>query len=406
MRGRPSETPAPSDPVIARVLRPFQQFIATEAASGVVLLMCTALALGWANSPWADSYHRVWESGLALGMGSVRWAMPVRHWVNDGLMTVFFFLVGLEIKREVLTGDLSNRRSATLPIAAALGGMLVPAALYSLVNFRGAGSAGWGVPMATDIAFALGILSLLGRRAPSSLRVFLAALAIADDLGAVLVIALFYSGALDWPALGGATGIFALLFGLNVAGVRRPVVWALLGIVLWAFVLRSGIHPTIAGVLLALSVPASSLLERFEHALKAPVAFVIMPIFALANAGVALGTGAGPASRSAIAWGVILGLVLGKPIGITLASYVAVRTGAADLPAGSSWAHIHGAAWLGGIGFTMSLFIAGLAFGPSPSLDIAKLGVLVASATAGVVGSALLWRASRAASGPAAGDRL
>ena len=434
----------PSAPLIDRVLRPFQQFIATEAASGIVLLAVTAAALGWANSPWAESYHHLWEIPFTIGMPGFGLTMSLHHWVNDGLMAVFFLLVGLEIKREVLVGDLSTRRSAALPVAAALGGMLVPAALYALLNAGGEGSAGWGVPMATDIAFALGILALLGSRVPTGLRVFLAALAIADDLGAVLVIALFYTGTLDWVALGGAAAVLAILFALNLSGARRTFTYALLGIVLWLFVLASGIHATIAGVLLALTVPASRLisedeflaraeaslaefraadepgttvltnrghqealhalehaaevaqapLQRMEHVLQRFVAFVIMPIFALANAGVALGGGASAASRSPVAWGIVLGLVLGKPIGITVASYLAVRARAADLPANVGWRHIHGAGWLGGIGFTMSLFVAGLAFSDSSTLDIAKIGVLFASVTAGLVGYFLLRRSA------------
>ncbi|MEO6526540.1 MAG: Na+/H+ antiporter NhaA [Gemmatimonadaceae bacterium] len=437
-----SELPAP--PFMERVLRPFQRFVATEAASGVVLLACTAVALTLANSPWAATYHHVWEIPFTIGMPGFGKTMSVHHWVNDGLMAVFFFLVGLEIKREVLVGDLSTRRSATLPVAAALGGMLVPAALYVLVNRGGAGGAGWSVPMATDIAFALGILALLGNRAPSGLRVFLAALAIADDLGAVVVIALFFTETLDFAALGGAAVVLAMLAALNAAGARRPFTYALLGIVLWLFVLASGIHATIAGVLLALTVPARTRisedvflaraeeslaefrasdepgttvltnrghqealqalesaadaaqapLQRMEHALHGIVAFVIMPVFALANAGVPFAGSAGAASRSPIAWGILIGLVLGKPIGIVLASYLAVRARAADLPANVGWRHIHGAGWLGGIGFTMSLFIAGLAFQDPAQLEIAKLGVLFASTCAGIVGYVLLRRLS------------
>ena len=430
----------PDAPLIERILRPFQQFIATTAASGIVLLLFTVAALAWANSPWADSYHHVWEIPLTIGTPGFGLTMSLHHWVNDGLMAVFFFLVGLEIKREVLVGDLSSRRSATLPVAAALGGMLVPAGFYLLLNFGGPGHPGWGVPMATDIAFALGILALLGNRVPTGLRVFLAALAIADDLGAVLVIAFFYTGALDWAAMGGAAVVLAMLVALNAAGARRPFTYALLGIALWVFVLASGIHATIAGVLLALTVPArrriseevflaraenalsefraadepgttvltnrghqealaalehaadaaQAPLQRMEHALHSVVAFVIMPIFALANAGVPLGGGAAAAARSPIAWGIVLGLVLGKPIGITLASYLAVRARAADLPANVGWRHLHGAAWLGGIGFTMSLFVAGLAFADVRVLDVAKIGVLVASTFAGLVGFAIL----------------
>jgi NhaA family Na+:H+ antiporter len=434
-------------PLIERVLGPFQRFFSTSAAGGLVLLAATAVALGWANSPWADAYHHLWEAPVTVGAPGFGLTLSLHHWVNDGLMAVFFFLVGLEIKREVLVGELASRRTAALPVAAALGGMIVPAGLYAALNAGGPGAAGWGVPMATDIAFALGILALLGDRVPSGLRVFLAALAIADDLGAVLVIAFFYTGALDWGALGGAAVVLAVLVGLNHAGARRPLTYALLGVGLWLFVLASGIHATIAGVLLALTVPArtrisedeflaraeASLadfraadepgttvltnhghqaalqelenaadaaqapLQRMEHALHGVVAFVIMPAFALANAGVPLGGGVATAARSPIAWGVVLGLALGKPLGITLASYLAVRAGAADLPSGVTWRHVHGAGWLGGIGFTMSLFVAGLAFADAAVLDIAKLGVFGASIIAGVVGYSLLRRGAQPA---------
>jgi NhaA family Na+:H+ antiporter len=328
--------------------------------------------------------------------------------------------------------------------------MVVPALLYAALNAGGPGSAGWGVPMATDIAFALGILALLGDRVPAGLRVFLAALAIADDLGAVLVIAFFYTGALDWGAMGGAAVVLAVLVGLNRAGARRPLTYALLGVGLWLFVLASGIHATIAGVLLALTVPArtrideeeflaradASLadfraadepgttvltnhghqaalqaienaadaaqapLQRMEHALHGLVAFLVMPIFALANAGVALGGGATSAAASPIAWGIVLGLAVGKPLGITLASWLAVRAGAADLPTGVAWRHVHGAGWLGGIGFTMSLFVAGLAFSDAATLDVAKLGVFAASIIAGLTGYGLLRGAVRRAAAP------
>ena len=436
-------------PLIERVLGPFQRFFSTSAAGGLVLLAATAVALVWANSPWADAYHHLWETPVTVGAPGFGLTLSLHAWVNDGLMAVFFFLVGLEIKREVFVGELASRRSATLPVAAALGGMVVPALLYSALNAGGPGAAGWGVPMATDIAFALGILALLGDRVPSGLRVFLAALAIADDLGAVLVIAFFYTGALDWAAMGGAAAVLAVLVGLNRAGARRPLTYALLGVGLWLFVLASGIHATIAGVLLALTVPARTRidedeflaraevsladfraadepgttvltnhghqaalqaienaadaaqapLQRMEHALHGVVAFAVMPVFALANAGVALGGGAVAAARSPIAWGVVLGLALGKPLGITLASWLAVRAGAADLPTGVAWRHVHGAGWLGGIGFTMSLFVAGLAFADPAVLDVAKLGIFAASILAGVVGYTLL-RARRSPGPP------
>jgi len=381
-------------PLFERVLRPFQQFIATEAASGVVLLATTALALGLANSPLASGYHHTLEIPLAVGIPPYTLVLSIHEWVNDALMAVFFFLVGLEMKRELLVGDLSTRRSATLPVAAALGGMLAPATIYFLLNRGSVGSRGWGVPMATDIAFALGVLALLGRRVPSGLRVFLAALAIADDLGSVLVIAIFYSAALHWLAIGGAVLLLAFLALLNVLGVRRWYVYALVGSVLWLLVLRSGVHATVAGVLLAFVVPARTGVSM-EHALRGVVAFAIMPIFALANAGVALGGGAA-AVASPIAWGIVLGLAIGKPLGILLASYAAVRSGAAELPVNTSWRQVHGAGWLGGIGFTMSLFIASLAFGGGALLDVAKLGIIAASVVSGITGYTVLRLGARA----------
>jgi NhaA family Na+:H+ antiporter len=393
---RPS--PITDAPLIERVLRPFQQFIATEAASGIILLATTALALAFANSPLASGYHHALEIPLAVGLDPFRLELSLHEWVNDLLMAVFFFLVGLEMKRELLVGDLSTRRAATLPVAAALGGMLAPAAIYLAINRGGLGSRGWGIPMATDIAFALGVLALLGRRVPSGLRVFLAALAIADDLGAVLVIAIFYSAALDWLAVGGAVLLLAFLAVLNVSGVTRWYLYALVGIALWLLVLRSGVHATIGGVLLAFVIPARTG-ASMEHALRGVVAFGIMPLFALANAGVAL-SGGSAAATSPIAWGILLGLVIGKPLGISLASYAAVRSGAAELPAGTGWSDVRGAGWLGGIGFTMSLFIASLAFGGGALLDVAKLGVIAASVVSGITGYTVLRlgvRAPRAA---------
>jgi NhaA family Na+:H+ antiporter len=428
-------------PLIERVLGPFQRFAGTASAGGLVLLACTAVALAWANSRWAESYRHLWETPVTIGAPGVGLTLSLHQWVNDGLMAVFFFLVGLEIKREVLVGELASRRTATLPIAAALGGMVVPALLYSAVNAGGRGAAGWGIPMATDIAFALGVLALLGERVPPGLKVFLAALAIADDLGAVLVIALFYTADLALGPLAWAGGILMALLVLNRIGARHPVTYTVLGVALWLAVLASGVHATVAGVLLAMTIPArtridedefiaraegslgdfrtastsdSSLLtnsgqqealhalelacdhaqaplQKMEYALHGVVAFVILPIFALANAGVPLTGGLRDSLGSPISLGVILGLVVGKPVGITLASWLVVRAGVADLPTGAGWRALHGVSWLGGIGFTMSLFIAGLAFAGAPALlDHAKIGILAASLVAGTIGWLLL----------------
>ena len=440
----PANHAPPARRFVARALRPFQEFLQLGSLGGVILLVTTVIALAWSNSAWGNAYFHLWETPISLGPASAPLTMSLHHWINDALMVVFFLLVGLEIKREMLVGELASPRQAALPIVAALGGMIIPALLYALVNRGGAGSAGWGIPMATDIAFALGILALLGPRVPIGLKVFLAALAIVDDLGAVLVIAFFYTSQLSWMALGGAALCVALLVTLNLRRVTALTPYVLTGHVLWYCILQSGIHSTIAGVILALTIPthtklnaaefrerARALLDEFEqaetgdglvltskgqqealagldvavsaanapllkleHLLTTLVSFGIMPLFALSNAGVRL-PGAGAALASPVALGVALGLVIGKMLGITLFSVGAVRLGLAALPAGVTWRHLHGAAWLGGIGFTMSLFIAGLAFGESPFLDAAKIAVLAASTVAGVVGFLILRSATR-----------
>ncbi|MDQ3951237.1 MAG: Na+/H+ antiporter NhaA [Gemmatimonadota bacterium] len=442
-----------SEPLVEKLLAPFRRFAATASAGGIVLLAATAVALVWANSPWSESYHQLWETAVTLGVADWTLRTDLHHVINDGLMAVFFFVVGLEIKREVLAGELASLRRAALPMVGALGGMVVPASLYALVNAGGSGASGWGVPMATDIAFALGVLALLGDRVPTGLKVFLAALAIVDDIGAVLVIAVFYSGGVAWGALGAAGAALILAAGANAAGVRRPWAYAGLGLALWAAVLASGVHGTVAGVLLAMTIPVRTRIDeaaflsgarralddfgaaavvtaidpattvlsnvdhhtaieeletlaeqaqppliRLEHALHGPVAYGIMPLFALANAGVSLGAGEmRDALGSPVTLGVLLGLLVGKPLGITGFSWLAVRFGVAALPDGVTWRMLAGAGVLGGIGFTMALFIASLAFGEAALLDAAKLGVLSASAVAGVAGWLLLRRPPRAA---------
>jgi NhaA family Na+:H+ antiporter len=443
----------PDAPLVERVLAPFRRFMHTQSSSGIVLLATTAIALGWANSPWAESYHHLWELPIGGTFGPASFRTTLHHFINDGLMAVFFFLVGLEIKREMIAGELASLRSASLPMIAALGGMVVPAAIYAIVNGGGLGAPGWGVPMATDIAFALGVLALLGDRVPVGLKVFLAALAIVDDIGAVLVIAVFYSSGMAWVPLAGAAGLLVLAVGMNRAGVRRPWTYGAVGLALWATVLLSGIHATVAGVLLAFAIPvrtrinehqfltstrraleefdaaaaltaadpqtsvlsnvghhtaleeietlcqlAQPPLIRLEHALHGIVSFGIMPVFALANAGVTLDASSlGSALVSPVTLGAMLGLLVGKPIGIFGFSWLAVRLGIAALPQGSTWMACLGVAVLGGIGFTMALFIASLAFPAGTPhaelLDAAKLGILVASAVAGVAGTLLLRRA-------------
>jgi NhaA family Na+:H+ antiporter len=355
-------------------------------------------------------------------------------------MAVFFLVVGLEIKRELLVGELASPRQAALPIIAALGGVMVPALIYSALNAGGPGAQGWGIPMATDIAFVIGVMALLGSRVPLSLKVFLTALAIVDDIAAVLVIAMFYTAGISWGALAISGLCLGALLTANSLGVRHPLPYALLGLLLWAAVLKSGVHATIAGVLLAMTIPcrtalnpreflshskavldhversmerdasitndeelgaaiealedscekAQTPLNRLEHGLHPWVTFFIMPFFALANAGVPFDGTLRASLSHPITLGVVLGLLLGKPIGITLASWFAVRARLASLPAGVTWGHIHGAGWLGGIGFTMSLFVAGLAFGDESLLKMAKLSILIASLFAGLSGSALL----------------
>jgi NhaA family Na+:H+ antiporter len=384
---------------VARWYQPFERFARSEAAGGIVLLVCTAIALAWANSPWGGAYEAILHHALHVGGDGFLLELSVHEWINDGLMAIFFFLVGLEIKREMLVGELASIRQASLPIAGAIGGMIVPALIYAALNAGGAGARGWGIPMATDIAFALGVVALLGSRVPLPLRVFLAAVAIVDDIGAVLVIAIFYTASISSMALVAAAVLFAILIALNWSGVRSPIPYLLLGVVLWVAVLLSGIQATIAGVLLALTIPTRAaratdtpLLERIERALHAPVAFLIVPLFALANAGVRVGGGSSGSHSMTIMSGVVLGLVLGKPIGITAASWLAVRLRIAALPSGISWRLLHAVSWLGGIGFTMSLFVGALAFADAARLDSAKIGVLLASCAAAIIGWLLLLR--------------
>jgi Na+:H+ antiporter, NhaA family len=420
----------------------FQQFFKTEAAGGLILIACAAAALIVANSPFADAYHALWTLPFGVDVAGHRLELTLHQWINDGLMAVFFFLVGLEIKREIVAGELASPRQAALPIAGAIGGMVVPAILYVIAAGGGPEARGWAVPMATDIAFALGALAILAPRAPGGLKVFLAALAIVDDMGAVLVIAVFYSADIMWSALGEAGMVLIALVALNRCRVRALWPYLLLGLVLWYFVHESGVHATIAGVLLAFTIPtrtrinaaefseeARELLDEFdrtetgdllvitskgqqeavvsleraservmapllriEHNLHAFTAFVVMPLFAFSNAGVTL---AG-ASIGGVTLAVLVGLVIGKPLGITAAAALAVRLKLAALPQGVTWLSLHGCAWLGGIGFTMSLFIAALAFEGTPLLDSAKVGILAASLLAAVVAAVVLRRTANA----------
>jgi NhaA family Na+:H+ antiporter len=434
--------PAKREPVIAKILRPFQRFAQQETSSGLLLLGCAVIALAWSNSPWGASYEHLWEQVITIGHARWGLTMSLHDWINDGLMAIFFFVVGLEIKRELLVGELSTRQTAALPIAAALGGMIAPALIYAAFNAGTDSARGWGIPMATDIAFSLGALALLGSRVPSVLRVFLAALAIADDLGAVIVIALFYTAELSIPSLLAAGLIFVALLGANRLGIRHALVYGLVGLVLWFAVLASGVHATIAGVMLALTIPARTRINesdfvasveqsladfraadepgttvltnpghqyaihqleeaceaaqaplfKLEDKLHTVVAFGIVPLFALANAGVRVAGGSLSVLVSPVVVGIVLGLVFGKPIGITLFSWLSARTRIAALPGDATWGSLHGVSWLGGIGFTMSLFIADLAFSGTRHLEEAKIGILVASSIAGVTGWTILKR--------------
>ena len=432
--------PLPGETPIERLTRPFEEFGRLESSGGILLIGCTLAAMLWANSPWSASYFELWHTKLTVGFAQATLSKEIHFWINDGLMAVFFLLVGLEIKREVLIGELASLQKAALPLVGALGGMLIPAGFYFLFNRSGPGAAGWGVPMATDIAFALGVLALLGDRVPTSLKVFLAALAIADDIGAVLIIAFFYTEQLSYVSLAVAGIFFVALFLMNRIGVRHTMVYVILGVGLWLAFLQSGIHATVAGVLLALTIPAhrridgpaflersGKILEefrcadqsddpieasatrsaalrllaqdchyaeapmlRFEHALAPWSKHAIMPIFALANAGVYLGGDALAKLVSPISLGVISGLALGKPLGIVVFAWLAVRSGLATLPQKVNWRQIVGVGTLAGIGFTMSLFIASLAFGAAEELETAKVGILAASIVSGAAGALII----------------
>lgn len=396
------ESPATSRP-IERFIRPFQEFVAREASGGILLLAATLTALAWVNSPRATSYFALWHTTVAIGTGGSTLSRDLHFWVNDGLMALFFFVVGLEIKRELLIGELASLRQAALPIFAAIGGVAVPALLYSAVNSSGLGAPGWGIPMATDIAFVMGVMALLGRRVPLNLKVFMMALAIVDDVVAVVVIAFFYTAHIAWGALSIAAICLAALFALNRLAVRHPLPYVLLGLCLWAAILKSGVHATIAGVLLAMTIPCRtesqgsvrqvrSPLVSWERGLHPWVSFAVMPLFALGNAGITFHRSVFTSLLQPVPLGVVLGLFLGKPVGITIASWLAVRLRLGALPEGITWVQLNAAGWLGGIGFTMSIFVAGLAFSNGPLLDMAKLGIFTASILAGIIGSALLLR--------------
>jgi Na+:H+ antiporter, NhaA family len=384
-------------PFVGRMLSPVgSDFVSVEALGGVVLLGATLAALVWANVA-GISYADVWKHDLAVGTGRFAVSEDLRHWVNDGLMTVFFFVVGLEIKREVVRGDLRDRRTASLPILAAVGGMIVPALLYLAVNARGPGIRGWAIPMATDIAFAVVILAILGSRVPRSLKLFLLTLAIVDDIGAIVVIAVFYSEGIALGWLLGALAVIAAILIMRRIGVRHPLMYVVPAIVLWLCTLESGVHATIAGVALGFLTPARAVggrdvIEELEHRLHPWSSLLIVPIFALANAGLHLdATALENSLTSKIAWGIILGLVVGKPTGIMLATALGLRLGIARLPDGLSFGRVLGGGLVAGIGFTVSLFVADLSFSGA-MLSEAKTGVLAASVMSATAGGAWLLR--------------
>jgi NhaA family Na+:H+ antiporter len=379
-----------------QMIMPFQRFFKQEASSGIVLLVFAVVAMGLANSPWAAAYEEILHWKLSVGAGDFLLSMSLLHWINDGLMAVFFFVIGMEIKREFLFGELKSPSSTLLPIAAAVGGMVVPALLYTAFNIGKPTISGWGVSMATDIAFSLGVLAFAAPRAPRAVVVFLTALAIVDDLGGILVIALFYSSDLHGPSLLAGAAVLLVLFWLSRRNVQSVLLYLIGGGLLWYAFLQGGIHPTIAGVLLGFSIPAGteethgeSLLRKLEHRLTPWSAFFVMPVFALSNAGIAIDGGSVGNLLTPVGLGIMAGLFLGKPLGIFLSAYGLIRLRVVALPAGVRTAHFLGAGMLGGIGFTMSLFIAALAFTDGQALMTAKTAVVAASVLSGLAGTAM-----------------
>ncbi len=378
------------DTVQRHVSLTFQRFFDSEKSSGILLLICTALSLLVANSSIGSSYVSLWQTDIA--------SLSLEHWVNDGLMAIFFLLIGLELERELYSGELSNFQTALLPIVAAVGGMAIPAGIHFSLNWGTPMQAGIGIPMATDIAFALGVLAMLGNRIPPSLKVFVVAFAVIDDLGAIVIIATFYTAELSVGFLAGAVAVWILLLMLNrLFRIMALAPYVCGGALMWFFMLKSGVHATMAGVMLAFAVPFSAQTDdekspshRLEHVLHKPVAFVILPIFALANTGVLVGTDwiHGLTSHNSI--GIAAGLILGKPLGVAIMCFVAVASGLCRLPLGLNWRHVVGAGILGGIGFTMSIFITNLAFtGNTEIISASKMAILLASLTAGAIG--FLW---------------
>lgn len=366
-----------------RLTRLFKEFFESEKAGGLILIACTIISLLIANSSLAGDYTHIWHTQLA--------GYSIEHWINDGLMTIFFLLIGLELEREIYIGELSNIKDALLPIFGALGGMLLPALLFLIFNWGTAAQAGAGIPMATDIAFALGVLSLLNDKVPASLKIFLTALAVIDDLGAILVIAIFYTKALLWGNLLIAFGIFALLLIMNRLKVRNLIPYLIGGVAMWYFMLHSGVHATITGVLVAFAIPFGNGDEKstsyvLQHFLHKPVAFVILPVFALANTAINISGNIGDILTQTYSIGIAVGLIIGKPLGIFLLAFLAVKLNICKLPIDLDWKSIGGVGFLGGIGFTMSIFITLLAFDDATIINNAKFVILLSSLAAGIIG--------------------
>jgi NhaA family Na+:H+ antiporter len=366
-----------------KITRLFKDFLDSEKAGGFILIACTILSLFLANSSWSNHYLHFWHQQIGTN--------SIEYWINDGLMTIFFLLIGLELEREVYAGELSNLKNALLPISAAIGGMLIPAGIYLFLNYGTETQSGAGIPMATDIAFALGILSLLGNRVPVSLKIFLTALAVIDDLGAILIIALFYTKTIVWSNLIIALSIFVFLLILNRLNVRNLILYLLCGIAMWYFMLNSGVHATITGVLLAFAIPFGNGDEKstsyiLQHFLHKPVAFFILPVFALANTAIILNSDWHYALSHSYTIGIALGLLLGKPIGICLFSFLSVKLKISKLPNDLNWKSIIGVSFLGGIGFTMSIFITLLAFSDDEHITNSKIMILVSSLLAALIG--------------------
>lgn len=370
-----------------KITQLFRDFSDSEKSGGITLIACTIISMMLANTAFGENYTHFWHSTFG--------GQSVEYWINDGLMTIFFLLIGLELEREIYIGELSNIKDALLPIFGALGGMIIPAGIYLWLNFGTTTQSGAGIPMATDIAFALGILSLLGKKVPTSLKVFLTALAVIDDLGAIMVIAIFYTKAIIWLNLFIAMGIFVFLIILNRLKIRNLIPYLIGGVVMWYFMLNSGIHATITGVLLAFAIPFGNGDEKstsyiLQHFLHKPVAFLVLPLFALANTAIVINTDLGEIITQKFSLGISLGLVIGKPIGIVLISFLAVSFGICKLPDDLNWKSIIGVGFLGGIGFTMSIFITLLAFDDFELQNDSKITILIASIIAALIGFVLL----------------